>query len=160
MQVLKYTVPAHKPYYDGWEFRIHPGTFLLHVAPLMAVFQEAVTCHQKFHARAPKDGGRYKEHVDMFALMSWLDGQLASGVQIIEWDSSQRDLVWCYASSNARLLQGKFSSFRCPTCDIEYPRSDGSIAEWIIGQGLAAAGGRRFICPRDHTLYALTDWNS
>jgi hypothetical protein len=158
MTVLKYTVPAQKPCYDDWEFRIHPGTFLLHVAPLMSTFQEAVAHHQQYHSRATKDSGRYKEHTDMLALVTWLDRQVASGVEVIEWDSAQRDLVWCYASG--LIYSRQFASFSCPTCDMEYSPSDGTIAKWAFGQDLAAEGGRRFICPRGHTLYALMEWNS
>lgn len=195
MTLLKYTVPSHQPCYDDWEFRIHPGTFLLHVPPLMSIFQEADAHHRQHYTRANledierctaifeghpdtwekalaelnRESSEAREsefvptawHADMLALMAWLDSKAASGVEVIEWDewdSSQRDLVGCLASGV--IYSRQFSSFRCPTCDMEYSPSEGSIAKWALGQDLAAHGGRRFICPRDHTLYASAEWIS
>ena len=120
------------------------------------IFRQAVAHHDQYYSRISKDSGRYKEHMDMLALMAWLDSQAASGVEIIEWDGSQRDLIWCYADD--LIYSRQFSSFSCPACDMEYPPSAGTIEKWMFGQGLAAEGGRRFICPREHTLYALMEW--
>ena len=34
------------------------------------------------------------------------------------------------------------------------------VLEWAFGEELAAEGGRRVVCPADHTLYSCMDWVS
>jgi hypothetical protein len=58
------------------------------------------------------------------------------------------------------ILDKKFASISCPTCNQKFNPGECQVVRWVHGESLFAEGGRRLLCPADHTLYWYMDWNS
>jgi hypothetical protein len=155
-KVVRWTVPASLPCYGDWDFHIHPGTFDLFVEPVVAVFREYVNWRRWYYSRNRKRESGYRSYLYHIAALDWLeDSARRSDLVVWEWEPV---LVWHLASKVVYTCQ--WSQVRCPSCAADYPPGSGRVAEWSIGWGLAAEGGRRYVCPAGHTLYAIGDWNS
>ncbi len=160
VMVLKYKVPLPLDYpkLGDLDFSLHLGTFLLHVPPLIAVLEESATHEREWLLRRARNPSGEDGLAAKMALIEWLRRQEESGSEIIEWDGSQKDLIWIYGRS--LIFSSQFDAVYCPACVTEYLPSQGNIGDWGCGGGLAAIGGRRLLCPCGHTLYAATEWNS
>jgi hypothetical protein len=69
-----------------------------------------------------------------------------------------QDYVWSFCSS--LMFDKRFVWARCPECQLTFGPDACRVLSWAFGGGLAAEGGRRVVCPVDHTLYACGEWNS
>ena len=69
-----------------------------------------------------------------------------------------RKYVWSFSSD--LMFDRRFVSVRCPACDKLFEPEACRVLEWAFGEDLAAEGGRRVVCPADHTLYSCMEWNS
>jgi hypothetical protein len=91
------------------------------------------------------------------AAIKWLKDQ-PSKAQVICWDPALRDVIWAQAGD--LIFPGRFRQVHCPACGRDYKPSEGKVEEWAVEEDeeQAAEGGRRFLCPRGHTLYGIWEW--
>lgn len=153
---MRWTVPASLPCYAGWDFHIDPGTFDLPAEPVAAALRAYIDQRRIYYARFPKSGIGYRSHLGDIAALDWLLGE-AERSDLILWDREQ-DHVWHLASE--LVYTGQWSRAWCPACQAEHRPGSGRVEKWAYGSGLAAEGGRRYVCPTGHTLYAIMEWNS
>jgi hypothetical protein len=155
-KLVRWTVPAELPCYTGWDFRIHPGTFDLPAAPVIAGIRAFVAERRQYFARNRINGSGYRSYLEHIAGLDWLEDALRRS-DLVVWDWPE-DLVWHLVSE--LVYSGEWARAYCPTCRAEHRPGAGQVVEWSFGSGLAAEGGRRYLCPAGHTLYAIMDWNS
>lgn len=156
MKTLRYTITSHHPAH-AWKHQAHAVVFELHLEPLIEVFRKSVENHRKYFSNIPRSWPRHQEHLDTLLLIEWLEGRRCAQEPAL-WDSSRRDLIWCYAGG--LVYSGQFDSVFCPPCAASCSFSEASIEQWAQGESLFAEGGRRLVCPQGHVLYALMEWNS
>ncbi len=151
-------MPSDLPCYSGWDFKMYPGTFLFLMPALIKAFRTRVDRDSKFAHMWRKKDGIYIDYIDSIEVLKWLESSNSGDRSIIDWDDSVRDLFW--SMSQSLVYGGKFKEVACPGCDKSYTPRETSKLKWEYGRDLAAHGGHRLVCPKEHTLYSIMEWNS
>jgi hypothetical protein len=158
MRYLRYKMPSDLPCYSGWDFKMDPGTFLFLMPALIKAFRTRIDRDAKFAHMWRKKDGIYIEHIDCIEVLKWLERSNSGDQSIIEWDGSVRDLFW--SMSRNLVYGGDYRDVECPACQTSYSPGDTTKLKWEYGEYLAAEGGHRLVCPKQHTLYSIMEWNS
>jgi hypothetical protein len=111
---------------------------------------------RQYFTRHRRNPSGYRSYLDHIAGLDWLEDAFRRS-DLVVWDWPE-DLIWHLAAD--LVYSGQWARGNCPTCRVEHPPGAGRVVEWSFGYGLAAEGGRRYLCPADHTLYAIMEWNS
>jgi hypothetical protein len=157
MSDLRLLIPREFfPHDQDLDFTPSPGTFALQRPSLQAWIHLRVRgLKRKWLSRLLFKGWReqYRQLVDLENHLQTYQDEPEAALD--------EDLLHVLCHEVAELIyKRQFEYARCPACKIDYPPKEGQIMEWLSGEGLAAAGGKRFVCPRGHTLYARMDWLS
>ncbi|TWU09780.1 hypothetical protein Poly21_55250 [Allorhodopirellula heiligendammensis] len=158
MNLLQYTVPSGLPCYGDWDFAMHPGTFRFPVCDLRDAFRAGLEYSSKYAPMWSKKSGIYRDHLNSMTILEWLESLDATGDPVTVYSEQVPDLFWTTAAS--LIYGGKFTDVICPECTRLYIPADTRKLYWTYGSGLAADGGHRLVCPHDHTLYSMMEWNS
>ena len=155
-QTVLLHVPANLPCYGDWDFDVYPGKFYLHKTVVLEVLDASIRNDRPYLISMWLFGaGWYRDYKTHKRLRDLLRKQRKTDEGIL--DSYQLTL-WSLASDS--IFSRRFASYVCPECRQEYTPVEGEVIEWTFGEELAAHGGRRFECPKSHTVYSVTEWNS
>jgi hypothetical protein len=152
---LRFTNPADVPAYSDWDFQVFGADIALRAEDMRDVYAAYLEDHRRYHSNIPKHWGRYAEAQRVAELHAMLVETCQAGRDVI---LDGHDYVWSFSS--CLMFERQFVSVRCPECHREFGPEECMVLEWSFGGGLAASGGRRVVCPSDHTLYSCMEWNS
>jgi hypothetical protein len=150
-----FTMPEGLPCSSDWDFTVCPGTFALLLEPLQQHIQWFIARDRRAWLALLVFTQVRREHRELIRLRSWLQ-KLRGSQGSYELDSRFQLIAWSRAGE--LIYSRRFAFSRCPACQRDYPPTEGIIAEWSRNGGIY--GGRRFICPQGHTLYATTEWSA
>jgi hypothetical protein len=155
-QTFVFRVPANLPCYGDWNFDVYPGEFALYKSALVDKLTALIDQDRRhwiamwlFGAGWYRD---YKTHLRLRDILQ--DKCRASELNLEPYPST----IWIVSSD--AIFSRHFDSYLCPECNVKYSPEEGTIIDWRFGKSLAAHGGRRFACPRSHTVYSIMEWLS
>jgi hypothetical protein len=153
--LLRFTNPTDVPAYAAWDFEVFGAEIALRAEDVREVYAAYLENHRRHFSNIPKHWGRYVEAQRVAELFAMLAEACAAG-QDLTLDGE--DYVWSFCSD--LMFDRQFVSIQCPECCREFGPEACRVLVWSFGGGLAAEGGRRVVCPNDHTLYSCLEWNS
>jgi hypothetical protein len=128
-KLVRWTVPTELPCYTGWDFRIHPGTFDLPAAPLVASIRAFISERRQYFSLNRINGPGYRSYLEHLAGLDWLEDALRRS-DFVVWDWPE-DLVWHFASE--LVYSSQWARAYCPTCRAEHSPGAGRVVEWYSG---------------------------
>lgn len=155
MAILRYTNPTDIPAYGGWDFKVYGAEIVLRAEDMRNVYAAYLDDHRRYHSNIPSHWGRYAEAQRIAELYSML---------VLACDESRdvvldgHDYVWAFSSK--LMFDRQFVSVSCPACGEVFGPEVCRVLDWSYGGGLAGEGGRRVVCPSDHTQYSCMEWVS
>lgn len=147
---VRFTTPLGLPCYGDWDFRVYPGVFEL---DLSAVLEHLRASRPRMLKHWPDYAHANKCIAELECLIP-----ITAEAAVVTLDDYLTRGLWIAAGW--LILDGEFRSVYCPECNTSFSPAEISRQEWQYGEDLAASGGDRFVCPANHTLYAIMRWNS
>jgi hypothetical protein len=156
LQTVLLRVPDDLPCYQEWDFKVWPGEFALFKEALISELIRLIKEDRRHYIAMWIFGaGWLREYKTHIRLRKLLDNADAESLENLE---DYRLTVWSIAEP--LIYSQEFRHFMCPPCNRTFAPGDGHVEEWTSGEDLGEFGGRRFLCPSGHTLYAITEWNT
>jgi len=153
--LLRFTNPTDIPAYGDWDFQVFGAGIALRAEDMREVYAAYLENHRRYHINISTRSGRYAEAQRVTELHAMLSEACQAGRDVT---LDGHDYVWSFSSD--LMFEKQFESVQCPVCQREFGPEECRVLEWSFGEDLAASGGRRVVCPSDHTLYSCMEWNS
>jgi hypothetical protein len=163
MRYLKYTMPSepHRDFdmYPGTVyFDLYPGTFFFRLPAMITAYSERIESEVKHdHPHMKLEYSPiYRQHIAKVELLKWLESVNEGDREVVECEGSIRDPFWC----SKLVFGGDYRDVVCPACEASYSPGNTTKLKWQYGEFLAAEGGHRLVCPKQHTLFKIGEWIS
>jgi hypothetical protein len=154
MATVLFTMPEGLACAADWPFSVYPGTFALLREPFQRHIEQFIARDRKAWLALLLFRQARRELRELIRLKDSL--RKPRGQDDTELNSRFQVLAWSRAAE--MIYERQFASFRCPACRRDHLPTEGGIVRWSTHGG--ASGGKRFLCPQDHTLYARQDWSA
>jgi hypothetical protein len=153
--LLRFINPTDLPVYRDWNFEIFAAEIAIRAEDMRKVYAGYLEYHRQYHSDVLKHWPRYAEAKRVAELHATLVEAIQAGQDVI---LDRHDYVHVFARD--LMFERRFVAVRCPVCGVELGPEACRVLKWSFGRDLAASGGRRVVCPHDHTLYSCMEWNS
>jgi hypothetical protein len=155
VSLFRFQNPTDISAYGDGDFQVFGADIVLRSEDMRDVYAVYLEDHRQYHSNIPKHWGRYAEAKRIAELHAMLVEACRVGRDVI---LDGHDYVWSFSSG--LMFEKRFVSVRCPECQQEFAPEECEVLEWSFGESLAASGGRRVVCPANHTLYSCMEWNT
>jgi len=159
--LIRYSV-NHTPQYAGWDAPYAPGTFLFTFKAVVEVHRRLIGSdlpHVHMHSRSH---GIYHEYLQRVEALAWLERKWLGYYQndvddVAPWPEHLGSL---WNACSPLILEKHFVSVWCSACDATYFPKETTVREFSWGETLFGHGGRGLLCPKEHGLFVICEWNS
>jgi hypothetical protein len=157
MANVLFTTPTGLPCASDWDFPVEPGSFALLGEPLLQTVEGRLTDCRRAWLLLLLSGQVRRDYLASIRLGGWLR-RLPGSQDAYELETRFRLLAWGLVGG--LVFSRRFEFSRSPACRGDYPPGEGVVAGWEH-RGGRIYRGRRFVCPKGHTLYASpTEWSA
>ena len=135
--------------------KLYTVKFKLNMKLLIDIYASEIEFNKKICPTLPDDAPRHKEFREITKLSNELKDCVAKNLDK-EFNHAEYIDVFC----TPILLDRKFETVYCSICNAEYKNNEVMVENWSFGEELFASGGRQIMCPKNHMLFSMMEWNS
>jgi hypothetical protein len=156
--LLKFQTPTDIPAHQDRDFNIYSAEISLLAKDMRDFCTTHLENYQRNDSHFPKSWHGHTIAQRTAELRTLLDEAIHNGTDVT---FNERDHAWWLVST--LILEKRFVSVHCSECNAIFTAGECEVRKWAfdpIGDPTEfnGHGGRRVLCPAEHTLYASSEW--